>query len=382
MGVRDIPMADVCDVLVCGAGPAGSAAAVELAGAGFRVVLCDREKFPRDKTCAGWVNAGAFSEFGFLQGKAKALSERAFCGLTFLSPNLGQRISYQAEEPLGYLVRRRHFDAGLVRLATEAGATLVEGAALTELGQAEDSVTAVLEDGRRYQAQFLVGADGVTTTVGRLSGLNPGFAEDDLVVAIEQEFSVSSEVLEELGGERGRLLVALSYDYIAGYGWVFPRGETVSVGVGARMARISNIRETHRKFVSDLQAGGLLSKDAASGEARSALIPAGAALKMDRLAKGRILLVGDAGGFVAAASGEGIYPGMRSGRLAARVIAQGLSRGDGAGVAEQYHAAALAELTEYLEMPAIDLSLTMGLLFRDQRVADKLARAFLFGEPI
>ena len=375
-------MTDVCDVFVCGAGPAGSTAAAELAGAGFSTVLCDREKFPRDKTCAGWVNARAFSEFDFLADRAEAFAERPFYGLIFLSPNLGQRICYEAEEPQGYLVRRRHFDAGLVGLAAEAGATVVEGAFLTELRQAQDSVMALLEDGRRYRAQFLVGADGVSTTVGRLSGLNPGFAEDDLVVAVEQEFGTSSEVLEELGGERGRLLLALSYDYIAGYAWVFPRRETVSVGVGARMKRISNIRETHRKFVSDLQAGGLLSKDAESSEARSALIPAGAALKMDRLAEGRVLLVGDAGGFVAAASGEGIYPGMRSGRLAARVIAQGLSQGEEAGVAEQYHAAAIGELGEYLKMPGIDLPLTMGVLFRDQRVADRLARAFLFGEPI
>jgi len=375
-------MTDNCDVLVCGAGPAGSSAAIDLARAGVRTVLCDGQVFPRDKTCAGWVNARAFAEFGFLKGKAEVLSERTFYGVTFFSPDLGQRISYQAEKPQGYLVSRRTFDDRLVRLAEEAGAALIEGAALTELRHAEDSVLAVLEDGRQYRAQFLVGADGVRSTVGRLSGLNPGFADHDLVVAVEQEFALSPELMEEFAGERPRLLLALSYDYIPGYGWVFPHRETVSVGVGARRHRISNSRETQRKFVADLQANGLLPKDAEPGEARSALIPAGAALKGGRDADGRVLLVGDAGGFVATVSGEGIYPGMWSGRLAAQAVVEGLSRGKHAQVAEAYRSAVGRELKAYLEMPALDLSLMMDLLFRDQRVAEKFARAFLFGEPI
>jgi len=373
---------DTCDVLVCGAGPAGSTAAIGLAQAGLKTVLCDGQTFPRDKACAGWVNARAFAEFGFLKDRAEALCERTIYGMTFLSPNLDQRTSYEAEDVQGYVVSRRQFDHGLARLATEAGATLVEGTALTELRQAEDSVLAVLEGGHQYRAQFLVGADGVNTVAGRLSGLNPGFADDDLVVAVEQEFPASPGLLEELGGERARLLIALAYDYIPGYGWVFPHRETVSVGVGARMDRISNIRETHRKFVADLQDRGLLPRDADPGEARSALIPAGAALTRERTADGRVLLVGDAGGFVAAATGEGIYPGMQTGRLAAQAIVEGLSQGKHAEVAETYRTLVRRELTAHLEMPAVDLSLMMDLLFKDQRLADKLARAFLFGEPI
>lgn len=375
-------MSEACDVFVCGAGPAGSTAAGELARAGYHTVLCDRETFPRDKTCAGWVNARAFREFDFLHNKAEELTEQAFFGVTFLSPNLGQRISYRAAEPQGYLVRRRHFDHALVRLAEEAGAQVLQGRAVEELWQADEAVMVVLADGTRYRARFLVGADGVRTTVGRLSGLNPGFAEEDLVVTVEQEFRVPAEVLAELGGARRCILVAVSYDYIPGYGWVFPRGETVSVGVGARMNRISNIGETHRKFVSDLRAGGLLPAEAPAGEPRRALLPAGAALRGKPLAGGRVLLVGDAGGMVAALSGEGIYPGMRSGTAAARAIAGGLSQGGEAQVASRYQAAVREELAGYLEMPAVDVSLMMGLLFRDQRVADKLARAFLFGEPI
>jgi geranylgeranyl reductase family protein len=375
-------MAELCDALVCGGGPSGSTAALELARAGLTTILCDRQRFPREKTCAGWVNARAFSGFDFLKGKAEELSERAFSELVFLSPNLGQRISYRAEEPQGYLVSRQRFDHSLVRMAVEAGATLVEGAGVTELWLGEDSVLVVLEDGRRYQSRFVVGADGVATTVGRLSGLNPGFADEELVVAVEQEFRASRELMEELGGGRGRILVVLAYDYIPGYGWIFPRRETVSVGVGARMSRVSNIRETHRKFVADLRSGGLLPDDGEVRPPRSGLLPAGAALKVKKRAEGRVLLVGDAGGFVAAVSGEGIYPGMCSGRLAAESIAWGCAQGSEAEVAPRYEAAVREKLTRYLEMPALELSLVMDLLFRDQRVADKLARAFLFGEPM
>jgi len=375
-------MTEECDVFVCGAGPAGSTTALELARAGWNTVLVDRETFPRQKTCAGWVNARAFSEFDFLQGKAEGLTERPFYGVTFLSPDLGQRITYRAEEPQGYLARRRDFDHGLVRLAVEAGVTFIDGAALSELRQAEDSVMAGLADGRRYRARFLVGADGVSTTVGQLSGLNGGFGDDDLVVTVEQEFRASEDFVEELEGGRSSIMLLLAYDSIPGYGWIFPHSDWLSVGVGARMSRISNIRETHRKLVADLQAGGLLPEGADAGEARSALIPAGAARRMGHLAEGRVLLVGDAGGFAAAASGEGIYPGMRSGRLAARAIAQGLSEREEAGVASQYQTVVRRELVDYLEMPTIDLSLMRDLLFRDQRVADKLARSFLFGEPI
>jgi flavin-dependent dehydrogenase len=188
--------------------------------------------------------------------------------------------------------------------------------------------------------------------------------------------------MEDLGGGRGRILVVLAYDYIPGYAWIFPRRQTVSVGVGARMSRVSNIGETHRKFVADLRSGGLLPEDGEVRGPRSGVLPAGAAFKMKKRAEGRVLLVGDAGGFVAAASGEGIYPGMCSGQLAARCIAQGCTQRQEAEVAPRYEAALRQELARYLEMPALELSLVMDLLFRDQRVADKLARAFLFGEPI
>jgi len=371
-----------CDVLICGAGPAGSTAALELARAGHHAVLVDKESFPRDKVCAGWVNARVFTEFDWFEGRAVEVTERAFSALTFFSPNLGQRITYRASEPQGYIVRRRDFDNELVRLAREAGADFIDGVAVTQLWQSNDGVLVGLDDGRRYNARFLLGADGVETTVGKLSGLSPGFKDDQLVVAVEQEFSDCEDLLTELEGGGGSVLVALAYDYVPGYGWVFPRRSSASVGVGARMDRISNIRETHRKFVGDMVAGGLLPEQCDTGEAVSALIPAGAALTMDRLAEGRVLLVGDAGGFVAAASGEGIFPGMISGRAAARAISEGLGTGSEETVAERYSAAVKAALTTYLQMPALDLSLVMDLLFRDQRVADKMARAFLFGEPV
>src|SRR3990170_1815743 len=214
------------DAIVAGAGPAGSTAARILAREGASVLLLDRARFPRDKPCGGGVTlrAAACQDLDL-----SPVVERTVMGARF-SLRLGQAFDRRYEGPLTYMTQRCRLDAFLAEAAISAGATFQDGEPLRTVevmsnGRAGGGVTVRTERGS-YSARALIGADGANGVVGRDTGTRP---ETEVAVALEGNVPYPDGVPERWRGVVGLDLGGLA----GGYGWVFPKGDHLNVGVGA-----------------------------------------------------------------------------------------------------------------------------------------------------
>jgi geranylgeranyl reductase family protein len=296
------------DVIVAGAGPAGSTAARLLAQRGARVLLLDKQRFPRDKPCGGGVTLRAAAT---LDISLAPVIERTVHGARF-SLRLGETFDRRFEAPLTYMTQRCRLDAYLAERAAEAGADLHDGEALRSAGFGSSAGTpaAVLRhainvntDHGDYRARALIGADGANGVVGRAFGLRTRYEE---AVALEANVPFAGEIPQEwrdtvgldLGGTAG------------GYGWVFPKGDHLNVGVGAWKYAGFTLRpklsQLARRFGFD---------DSRLESLRGHHLPV--RVPGSPLARGPVALVGDAAGLIDPLSGEGIHMAFASGRLAA-----------------------------------------------------------------
>ena len=318
------------DVLVVGAGPAGSAAAAWAARAGLDVTLVDAEHFPRDKPCGDGLTPRAIAELnglglaGWMEGRARNYGLRA--------AGFGQML--YLPWPGGSLPRtggaapRLELDAAIRQVALEAGATPVEGYRALDVRMEGDRVAGVrFQAGKGRAAEQveiscrrLIVADGARSQLGRNLGRTwhrstaYGVAARGYVKSHRSDDPWISSHLE-LRGEAGELL--------SGYGWIFPLGDgEVNIGVGTLATA---------KHPADVNLRGLIQHYADTqrddweleGDIRapwSALLPMGGAVS--GVAGRNWMLVGDAAGCVNPLNGEGIDYGLETGRLAAQLMAR------------------------------------------------------------
>jgi menaquinone-9 beta-reductase len=373
------------DVLVVGAGPSGSTAATALAHLGHSVAIIDKATFPRHKTCASWINALAFSRFPYLQAELHNLVDCPFHGIRFYDQSLSRDGTYNERKPSGYLTLRSKFDHGLAKVAVAAGATLTQGARVMRIAEDKDGVHATLSDGTTLRARFLVGADGSNSQIARWSGLRKSWRHDQYVLCANEDIPYSPKAIERFYGSRFPLFVSLRFNGIDGYGWVFPKRECICVGIGGRVGPNADIREIMRTFVDRSRDAKLIPADLKISSPDYALDPAGAVHKMETLTRNRAILIGDAAGFVSGSTGEGIYPGMVSGAIAAQVVHEALSKGssDVSAFNDRWR----IELGGYLRsLPGGEQKTStvsrIDLIFRSRLVSAVAGRIFLYGEPL
>ena len=304
------------DAIVVGAGPAGSTAAYRLSGAGARVLLLDRERFPRDKPCGGGLTYRAVRQLPVrVDAVVEDVVDRFELGFRY-----GPRFERGGEGPLVLMTQRRRLDAHLAEHAAEAGADFRDGVRATalELGEAEATVRF---DGTSAVAPVVIGADGVNGLTARALelGVRPRYG-----VALEGNVSYAHAREERW---RGRAVVELGA-VPGGYAWVFPKGDHVNVGVGGWDSEGPRLREHLDRACAEY---GLPFERLAGLR--------GYRLPMRRpgeaAGRGRALLVGDAAGLVDPLSGDGIYEALVSARLGAESaleLLEGRARGlDGYG---------------------------------------------------
>jgi geranylgeranyl reductase family protein len=295
----------IYDAIVVGAGPAGSIAAYELARAGLDVILLDAARFPRRKACGGAIpprpGAGAGVDIGACaEGVLRTV--RVTCG--------GQgETRLDSGEPIAYLVCRERFDHVLIERARGAGARVAERTRVLGVEEGERTVTVRTTSGV-IAGWFLVGADGANSVVARSLGL---FRRVPAMVSLSTEVAAADL--------RGAVVDEAAYVDLGvipyGYGWAFRRGEVASVGVAGRALPRQDVRSPLGRLVGRFG----LSGDAIAHAVRGHMIPLYAGPGR-RLSTRRSVLVGDAGGLVEGFLGEGIDYAMRSGALAAHVIAE------------------------------------------------------------
>lgn len=304
---------DICDVVVVGGGPAGATAAHELSSLGHSVVLLDRAG--RIKPCGGAIPPRLIKDFAIPRHMLVA----EITGACIVSPS-ARRIDMPIEDG-GYvgMVDRGPFDEWLRARAAAAGAVRLQGTYLRiERGARSGPVVVYRDDEkreRRLRTRLVIGADGANS---RVAAEVPG-REPTLVFAYHE--IIRSPALGTVAGYDPQRC-DVRYDSVVSpdfYGWVFPHGETASVGVGSAHKGFA-LREATRHL---RQISGLA--DCETIRREGAPIPL---LPRRRWDNGRdVVLAGDAAGVVAPASGEGIYYAMYGGRVAAEAVDSALRTG-------------------------------------------------------
>ena len=296
-----MPQVKRYDVIVVGAGPAGSTAAYRLASAGADVLLLDRARFPRDKPCGGGVTGRAARLIPFsIDTVVEHVVTHADLRLRY-----GRTHSRGSGTPLVHMTQRRRLDHFLAQRAVDAGADFRDGLRVTQLANGKEGVTA-RTDGERFEGESLVGADGVNGITARALGLG-----GNRTVGVALEGNLSHEKFDATRYD-GR--VALELGIIpGGYGWVFPKGDHVNIGVGGWEAEGPRLREHLRRLCA--QHGARLEDLRALRGYRLPLRSPKATL-----ARGRALLVGDAAGLIDPVSGDGMYEGFLSSKLASEAV--------------------------------------------------------------
>jgi len=298
---------DACDVLIVGAGPAGSSCAWGLRDSGLDVAILDRQTFPRDKICGGWITPQVLSELGI--DPAEYSEGRVLQPITGFRTGWigGPALDTGYNVTVSYGIRRREFDDYLLR---RSGARLIEGVALASL-QRENGSWIV---NGSTKTRLLVGAGGHFCPVAKLTGAKR--ARENAVVAQEAEFEMDDR---QQAGCRVRADTPELYFCadIKGYGWCFRKNNYLNIGLG----RLDQHRlgEHVAAFVRFLKSAGRISFDVPSALLGHAYLLYGVSER--KVADDGVLLIGDAAGLAYKQSGEGIRPAIESGLLAARIVA-------------------------------------------------------------
>ena len=333
------------DVIVVGAGPAGSATATHLARRGLDVALLEKAQFPREKVCGDGLTPRATRQLIRLgidtSERAGWLHNR---GLRIY----GGRRPFQLEwpdladfPPYGLVRPRADFDDLLARTAVAAGAKLYERANVVAPVRDDRSgrITGVTtKDGRRFSAPTVVAADGNSTRLGLAMGLARR-ADRPMGVAVRTYYTSPrhrDDYLEswlELwdGAPHASAL-------LPGYGWIFGMGDgTCNVGLGILNTSSAfgrtDYKDLLQRWLSHTPAEWGFREDNRTAEVRGAALPMG--FNRQPHYRDGLLLVGDAGGMVNPFNGEGIAYALESGEFAADAVAEAHYRGAGTPSAER-----------------------------------------------
>jgi geranylgeranyl reductase family protein len=335
------------DVLVVGGGPAGAATGYWLARAGHRVLVVEKKKFPREKTCGDGLTPRAVRQLEDMGLGPKLSGSLRYDGLRSIAHGVTLELKWP-EHPdfpdYGYVVRRRDLDQMVAEASAGAGAEVWTGAeAVAPLVEDGLLVGAVVRradaDGGRVEepvrARYVVVADGANSRFGRALGCTRDRSYP-LGMAVRGYFT--SPFHDEPWIESHLDLRDRDGNHLPGYGWIFPVGDgTVNVGVGLLSTftgwKDINTSTLMDAFVETAPARWGISPETSCGAPTGGKLPTGGSVTPN--IGPTWLVVGDAAGSVNPFNGEGISLAYETGRLAADAVSKALVTGDGLAL-QQY----------------------------------------------
>ena len=305
------------DAIVVGGGPAGSSAGRVCAQAGLKTLLIEKERFPRYKVCGGCLSVKASRLLDF---DLRPVIENVITGAK-IKYHREDPILLESSEPIGFMVMRDRFDHLLVEKATEKGTEVLEGEKVLRVRETDSVLEVELEKGRRLRCEYLIGADGPGSVVSKAF---PGLRQKDSGTGIGLESEVPLHAVAGFS-EEDKNIVNLYFGRIPnGYGWVFPKKEGLSIGVGGIFGsrRKLNPREYFDAFLKELP----FINGNTMGKVLGHPLPCFCDEKA-KLSFRNVLLAGDAGHLMDPLTGEGIYYAVRSGTLAGQAVVQSREKG-------------------------------------------------------
>jgi len=296
-----------CEVLIVGAGPAGSTCARILAQAGLSVMIMDRDRFPRDKPCAGWITPSVFRTLGIdpeIYRRQHLLQDiRQFRTALMY----GDELVTDYDETVSYGIRRAEFDHFLLR---QSKAELLTGEAVTRLEKVADGW---LVNGS-VKARLLIGAGGHNCPVARTLGAVPG--KERPIAAMVAELELSERQWNRLPQLPGHVTLCFTRD-LNGYGWLLRKGNLLNVGLG--LLGGGDVRSQATNFLGYLRRRDELNEDVVPLLKGHAYLPYRSSGGRKLSGEGA-LLIGDAAGMSYPESGEGILPAIESAVIAAQTV--------------------------------------------------------------
>lgn len=330
---------DRATVVVVGAGPAGSAAAIELGRAGIDTVVIDKAEFPRDKCCGDGLTTAALRQLQALGLEPQRIRSWKRVDTAWLCTPAGHRLEF----PLGgrrngpaavaggaqyaATATRAELDAELVRLAGQL-ARMRTGVGLTDIEVAESTVTVTTDSGP-IRADFVIAADGMWSPTRKALGLSPR--------GYRGEWHGLRQYFAHVGpAAASELFVWFEPDLVPGYLWSFPLADgraNVGFGILRSQQAVGDMARRWPELLARPHIAQVLGPDAtAESSVRAWPIPARAGELT--LGARRVLFAGDAAGACDPLTGEGIGQALQTGSAAARAIIDSGAASTGCGGAE------------------------------------------------
>ena len=319
------------DVAIVGGGPAGAAAACHLARDGYRVVVLDQHRFPRDKVCGDFVGPAAVAEIerlGLFSHREFQKANQIRRAALYLD---GVKLIVQAVPQLpersdhGLCIPRLTLDDVILKGAMASGARLIEGARVTGYEAQPNCVSVKYQRESREQqikVRLLIGADGSSSLVARVLRGAP-LSRRDRIVAVRAYF-------DNVDGPQEQADLYFSCSTFPGYCWLFPTGGTsANVGVGTLLETWPTTKHQLNQLLTQvIQSDPAISFRLSTAHMRGKIVGWPLATFNPSLAMvgNRVILIGDAAGLINPLNGEGIQYSFQSARWAAETLVVALRR--------------------------------------------------------